>query len=159
MRKLILAVALFVASSTAAPSAARADIGIGIFLFEPTGLDIKLGLGPRTGLDIVLGISDIRGDESYGHVTYLVTPFVARGSGVLVPFRIGIGAAVFGVAENDVGVALRVPFELGFRFRSVDLEIYFEITPRLVFVGDNGDPNRDNAFFDLDAGFGLRFYF
>ena len=159
MRKLILAVALFLASSTAAPSAARADIGIGIFLFQPTGLDLKIGLGPRTGLDIVLGISDIRGDQSYGHLTYLVTPFVARSSGTLIPLRIGIGAALFGVAESDVGAALRVPFELGFRFRSVDLEIYFELTPRIVFVGDNQRRDNDNVFFDLDGGFGLRFYF
>lgn len=152
MRALILAALILAAASTAAPATARADVGIGIFLIQPTGLDIKLGLDARSGLDIVLGVADIDSDVSYGHITYLVTPFVGRGSSAIVPFRIGIGGAIFGLLEDNAGVALRVPLELGVRFRSVPFEIYGEVAFRVVFFNSNAD-------FDLDGGVGLRSYF
>jgi len=152
MRKLILAVLVFVAGSTATPSTARADIGIGIFLVQPTGLDLKLGLGARSGLDIVIGVENINNEVSYGHVTYLLTPFIAHGSDVIVPFRIGIGGALFGLVEDNIGAKLRVPLELGFRFRRTPLEIYGEIAFCITFFNSNAD-------FELDGGIGLRFYF
>jgi hypothetical protein len=151
MRKLILALLVMLA-----PATARADVGIGIFLGEPTGLDLKFGLASRSALDIVVGESSFReGRLSYGHLTYLITPFFGRGESVLIPLRLGIGAAMFGILDDDVNVGVRVPFEVGIRFRNNPLEIYGEIALLLVVV----DENDNNKFTNVQGGIGLRFYF
>ena len=88
MRRLTIAVLLAVLCTTAAPARAE-GFGIGFFLGDPTGLDLKIDLERRSSLDIVLGIYDFRGsrDFGYAHLTYLVTPHVARGRSVNVPLR------------------------------------------------------------------------
>ncbi len=150
MRKLAIAV-LFVL----VPAVARAEsIGIGLFVGEPTGFDLKVGLGRRSALDIVIGATSVRGGRTdYAHLTYLVTPFVARGGSVLVPFRLGIGVATLAVVDGNAHVAVRAPLEIGFRFRRTPLELYGEIAYKLVFVEE------DFVADDLDGGIGLRVYF
>ncbi len=156
IRKLVIIAALVFA---AAP--ARAEVGIGAFIGEPTGLDFKLDLARRSALDIVVGYyshwDHYDTDGAYGHVTYLVQPLVSHGSSVIVPLRIGIGAAIFDQAgrfDDDLNLAARVPFELGLRFRRTPLEIYFEIALKLTIL-DEFDNHRT---IDLDGGLGLRFY-
>jgi hypothetical protein len=158
IRKLaVIAVLLF----ASAPTAARAEVGIGIFVGEPTGLDLKLDLSRKSALDIVLGVYShydrFNDDSGYGHLTYLIQPMYANGDSVIVPLRIGIGVAVFddrGRYQDDLNVAARVPFEVGLRFRNTPLEIYFEIALKMTFV----DEDNDHPFVDLDGGVGLRFY-
>jgi hypothetical protein len=161
LRPLVLALAA-VAGIAATPAAARADagIGIGLFLGQPTGLDLKIDLAPRSALDIVLGYTDFDDDfeANYAHVTYLVTPFAARGRSVIIPFRLGIGAAFYddgGDFGDGMNVAVRAPFGLGIMFRSVPLELYGEIALKITFI-DEYD-NRDEV--DADGGIGFRIYF
>ena len=94
---------------------AQAEIGIGLFVGQPTGLDIKLGLQRKTALDIVVGWDDFDdGRSGYAHVTFLVNLTNVRGSDVIVPFRLGIGGAVFedgGDFGDDINVAVRAPLE------------------------------------------------
>ena len=151
MRKLTLALLVLLALS----SRARAEaIGIGLFLGEPSGLDIKVGLSAKSSIDIVVGQTSFRDNRTdYLHMTYLLTPFVARGRSVLVPFRIGIGAAAIGVVDDNAHAAVRVPLEIGFRFRRTPLEIYGEVALKGVFVEE------DFIKFDVDGGIGIRFYF
>ena len=158
IRKLVVIAALLFVS---APTAARAEVGLGIFVGEPTGLDVKLDLSRRSALDIVLGVYShydrFNDDSGYGHLTYLVQPMVAHGDSVVVPLRVGIGVAIFddyGRWNDDLNVAARVPFEVGLRFRRTPLEIYFEIALKMTFV----DEDNDHPFVDLDGGIGLRFY-
>lgn len=154
MRKLVLVTALAVLALPA--RAARADgFGIGFFLGEPTGLDLKIDLQRRSALDVVLGITSLRDrDPLYAHLTYLVTPFVGQGSAVRVPLRLGIGAAMYGTSD-DVNAGVRVPVELGLWFRRTPLEIYGELALLLTLIDDNDNYNR----LDLQGGGGLRFYF
>ena len=151
MRKHALAMLVLLALS----STARAEaIGLGLFLGEPSGLDIKVGLSARSSIDIVIGQSSFReGRTDYLHLTYLLTPFVARGRSVLVPFRIGLGAAAIGVVDDNAHMAVRMPLEIGFRFRRTPLEIYGEVALKGVFVEE------DFITFDVDGGIGIRFYF
>jgi len=158
MRTLVVLLALAVASP------ASADVGVGFFLGEPTGLDLKLGLGRRSALDVLVGYysgyDDGRhfDDGAYVHVTYLVTPVVGRGRSVLVPLRLGIGAAVFddaGRFDDHLHVAVRAPLEVALVFKKVPLELYFEVALKATVV-DRDDHHR---FLDLDGGIGLRFYF
>lgn len=136
---------------------ASADVGLGLFLGEPTGLDLKLGLGNRSGLDILAGWHEIYRDGyggDYAHVTYLVTPAVGHGRSVIVPFRIGIGVALIdsGVRfGDDLHVGVRAPLEIGFKFRHVPLELYGELSVLLVL--------QNSPFLDVDGGIGFRIYF
>ena len=83
---------------------------------------------------------------------YLVTPVVGQGDSVIVPLRLGIGAAVFG-DSNNIDFGVRFPLELGLRFRSAPLEIYGEIALMLAFV------HPDYSFVEVQGGIGVRFYF
>lgn len=155
MRKLILLALLF---AVASPATARAEVGVGVFVGEPLGLDLKIDLQRRSALDIVIGATSVRDggrDYSYAHLTYLVTPFVGRGSSVLVPLRLGIGGAIYGFMEEDLNLAVRAPFEIGLRFRRSPIEIYGEIALKLTLVREY--EQQDLA--DIDGGIGLRIYF
>ena len=158
IKKLVLVATLLFAF---APAPARAEVGFGIFVGEPTGIDFKLDIGRRSAIDILLGVYShydrFNDDSGYGHITYLVQPMVAHGDSVLVPLRVGIGVAIFddyGRFNDDLNVAARVPFEVGLRFRRTPVEIYFEIALKMTFI----DEDDDHRFIDLDGGIGLRFY-
>lgn len=154
MRKHLLAIVGFGLVVAARATPARADVGLGVFLGEPTGLDLKVGLGYRSGLDLVLGFTRLSSNaDGYGHVTYLVTPVVAQGDAVTVPLRVGIGGALFGT-RDDLEVAVRAPFEIGVRLRRSPLEFYGEIALAFVFV----DPANDLGL-DVQGGGGFRVYF
>jgi hypothetical protein len=154
MRTLFLTALVMIAT----PTAARADFGIGLFVGEPLGLDLKIDLERRQALDLLFGAVSVRDgsrDVSYAHFTYLVTPVVGHGRSVVVPLRFGIGAAMFGFTDGDVNLAARAPFEIALVFRRSPMEIYGEIALKLTFVrADNGD-----VVLDTDGGVGLRFYF
>jgi hypothetical protein len=154
MRKLLLITLVFGIALAARATPARADFGIGLFLGEPTGLDLKIGLSNRSDLDIVLGVNSYReGRANYGHLTYLVTPIVAAGSSVVVPIRFGIGAALYG-SSNNIDLAIRAPFELAIRMRRTPLEFYGELALALILFDDN-----DNLRIDLQGGLGFRLFF
>ena len=149
--------ATFLLAFLLAVPAARADVGLGLFLGEPTGIDLKIGTGPRSGLDILAGYHEIYRDNyggDYAHVTYVLTPAVGHGRSVIVPFRIGFGVALLDDGRrfgDNLHVGVRAPLEIGLRFRSVPLEIYGELSALLVF--------QDSPFLDLDGGVGFRIYF
>lgn len=152
MRK--LAISLVVLFALGAKPAHAEAIGIGLFLGEPSGLDLKVGLGAKSAIDVVIGATTFRDNRTdYFHLTYLLTPFFARGRSVIVPFRIGIGGAALGVVDGNAHFAVRVPLEIGFRFRRTPLEIYGEVAIKGTFVEE------DFIHFDADGGIGIRFYF
>lgn len=148
MKKLVLVLVL----RLLAGSARAESIGLGAFLGQPTGLDIKIGLQGRSALDIVIGVNQFNDPHlSYGHIQYLALLGVARGRTVNVPFRLGVGGAVIGVTDDNTVFAARVPFQLGLRFRRSPVEIYGEVAFVLVF--------NDDTDTDVDGGLGLRIYF
>lgn len=137
---------------------AHADVGLGVFVGEPTGLDLKLGLSARSGLDLVFGWDTYRDNrDHYAHVTYLATLLVGHGESVNVPLRLGVGGAIYddGSFNNGTNLAVRVPLQLGLRFRSAPIEIYGEVALKLTFI----DANNNNDDVDLDGGIGFRIYF
>ena len=154
MRRAIVTSVILAAVAVGAPRQARADVGLGLFLGEPSGLDLKIDLQRRSALDLVLGFSTFQdGRADYGHLTYLVTPVVGHGRSVWVPLRLGIGVAVFddGRFGDNVDVAVRAPLEVGLMFRSAPIELYGEIALFIPFVR--------GVDADLQGGIGFRLYF
>jgi len=154
MRKLLLTTVVFGLVATARTTPARADVGLGLILGEPTALDLKIGLDHRSALDIALGYTSFPRDgrDGYAHLTYLVTPLVAQGDALSVPLRLGIGGALFGSRDN-IYLAARAPLELGLRLRRTPLEFFLDVALELVFV------NPSNEFdLDVQVGGGFRVY-
>jgi hypothetical protein len=153
-----LASTLAAAALIAAPPAAHAGIGVGLFLGEPLGLTVKVDLKRKTALEFLAGVDDYdddRGRDGYGHLTFLVAPFVAKGESVLVPFRLGIGAAVYDDGgDDDIEVGVRAPFQLALQFRSTPLELYLEVSLLLELIDED-----DNDDLHVGAGLGFRIYF
>lgn len=151
--------AIVVAVMLCGVATAHADrgIGVGVFVGEPLGLDIKVGLQGRSNLDIVLGWTTYRdGRDAYGHVTYLATLGIAHGRAVTVPLRLGIGGAIYDDGSfNDLNLAVRAPLQIGLMFTSAPIELYGEVALKLTLV----DANNNNDDVDLDGGIGLRVYF
>jgi hypothetical protein len=155
MRKLLLTTLVFGIALAARATPARADFGLGLFLGDPTGLDLKIGLSNRSAIDVVLGVDTYRdGRANYGHLTYLVTPIVAHGDSVLVPIRFGIGAALYGT-RDDLDFAVRAPVELALRLRRTPLEFYGELALALTLF----DPDDENLQLDVQGGIGFRVFF
>lgn len=154
-RSLVLASLLLVAGAPAA----RADLGVGVFVGQPTGLDVKIGLERRTALDVVIGWDRLDdGRRGYVHATFLANLAVARGRSVRVPLRLGVGGAVYdggGDLGDETNVAVRAPIELGLLFRRTPLELYGELALKLTLV----DGGADDEAIDGDGGVGLRVYF
>jgi len=146
------------ATVIAAPPAAHAGIGVGLFVGEPLGLTIKADLKRRTAIEVLLGVDDYdndRGRDGYAHLTFLASPFVAKGESVLIPFRLGIGAAVYDDGgDDDVEVGVRAPFQLAFQFRSTPIELYLEISLLLELIDED-----DNDDLHFGGGLGFRMYF
>jgi len=153
-----IAAALATATVIAAPPAAHAGIGVGLFVGEPLGLTIKADLKRRTAIEVLLGVDDYdndRGRDGYAHLTFLASPFVAKGESVLIPFRLGIGAAVYDDGgDDDVEVGVRAPFQLAFQFRSTPIELYLEISLLLELIDED-----DNDDLHFGGGLGFRMYF
>src|SRR3569623_962656 len=157
MRKAIM-IALLCVAGTAPTASADQGVGVGLFVGEPLGLDLKLGLGFRSNLDIVIGWDTYRdGRDAYGHVTYLATLGVAHGQSVSVPFRLGIGGAIYddGSFNNGVNFAVRAPLEIGLKFHNAPIELYGEVALMLTLIDDNNNNND----VDLQGGIGFRVYF
>ncbi|MEZ4361071.1 MAG: hypothetical protein R3B48_12880 [Kofleriaceae bacterium] len=154
LRGFLAAAVVVAALASSAP--ARAEVGLGLFIGEPFGFDLKLDLQRNTSLDLLLGATTVRdGRANYGHLTYLVTPVVGRGRSVVVPLRLGIGGAFFdggGDFAEEVNLAVRAPLEIGLRFRRAPLELYGEVAVKITFL----DGRDNNATIDLDGGIGLR---
>jgi hypothetical protein len=157
--RLIAAAAVILVALVVAPQTARAEFGVGLFVGQPLGVTFKADLKRSTALEILLGESSWRDNRGeYGHLTFLATPFRARGNSVIIPFRLGIGVAIYddrgGNFGDDINIGVRAPFQVAFRFRN-PLELYFELSLLFTFLDEND--NRETV--DLDGGVGLRFYF
>jgi hypothetical protein len=154
MRRALVTSVILAAVAVGAPGQARADVGLGLFVGEPTGLDLLLDLQHRSALDLVIGVSTFRdGRADYGHLTYLVTPVIGHGRSVSVPLRLGIGVAVFdaGAFGDNLNVAVRAPLEVALKFHTAPIELYGEIALFIPFV--------HGVDADLQGGIGFRLYF
>src|SRR3569623_1882386 len=81
----------------------------------------------------------------------------AHGQSVSVPFRRGIGGAIYddGSFINGVNFAVRAPLEIGLKFHNAPIELYGEVALMLTLIDDNNNNND----VDLQGGIGFRVYF
>ena len=115
------------------------SIGIGIILFEPTGLSVKKWVDDSHAIDFALGWSLISSPNSlYVHMDYLWFGVVYYGLGARFQ-QLGSGSQI----------GLRVPIGVNILVRP--LEVFAEIGPIMNLV--------PNTSFSLGGGLGARLYF
>ncbi len=148
-------------SSNVAGEPGNSTFGIGLILGAPTGLSMELKLSGQSALDFAIGLNTFDDtDGGYFHFDYLVyLTDLSRGGSVAVPLYLGIGLAFWDpyrhFNNDDLNVALRVPFGLAIAFRTAPVQFFGELAVRVLFV----DQGYDDDTTDLTGGLGFRVYF
>lgn len=162
---LVLGITMFCCfNSSAAFGRTGGNLGLGIILFEPTGITFKNYVSPLNAWDGALGW-DID-DYLYVHADYLLhKKDVFREKAAAMSLHYGVGGRFIhrdddrkngkGAKANDDDddniVGARVPFGLDFTFDDMPLEIFAELALTLDIL-----PETD---FDLGIALGGRYFF
>lgn len=162
--KTMMAVAVTALFLAAPPARAAAygggDVGLGVTLGSPTGLDAKFGLGGVHSLDATFGVHFLLHDAVGIGVEYNAEVFsftagpthngLYLGAGGLFTF-LNHGLYHKHKDHTDVGFGVRVPFGVDFVFNRAPVNLFAEIAPGFTVVSNHG--------FDLlfDVAIGVRF--
>jgi hypothetical protein len=136
--------------------------GLGVQLGGPTGIAGKYYLGGRrNAIDFVVGaFSDDNAfeDDLYVHVNYhWHLEELTSGSGVTIPFRMGVGG-FFGTfdnwgaeVDNDVNLGARMPVGLDFDLETAPVQFWVEVGVGVSIF--------ERVGLHTDGGIGVRYYF
>lgn len=153
MKKAIIVTSLilvvFIGISEAKP---RGNVGLGIIVGEPTGIDLKVFLGDVNAIEGAVAWSLSGDNEFHLQVDYLYHFYewikVKKG---LLPVFLGIGGRIALRDNADDLLGIRIPFGLDYEFADGIFDVFGEIVPVL-----NLTPDTD---FDLEGAIGGRFWF
>jgi predicted sugar kinase len=143
----ILALGLGVQTWASADGIKTSSVAAGIFLGEPTGLTVRLGLAKNQSLEAKAAWSLVNTGNQSSSLTFQAN-YLFEFPGILViktedfPLYVGIGA------ETQLGSSasfnVRVPFGVFYRFKQIPLELNLEfglglqVFPATSFVGSGG---------------------
>ena len=138
------------------------DVGVGVMIGAPTGVDVKwwgdeynalhVGVGWLNGAGAVMAdwLYHFRGtisNLSFGDVTSSLTPYAGLG----LVANLGAGNNFFNHDTGSGGIGARVPLGLEFLPHGTPVGIYAEVTPGVVFT--------PSTFGFFMADLGGRYYF
>ncbi len=132
--------------------AARAEVGLGIVLGEPTGISFRTDTSATTFIDAAVAWSLDKPTYLLLHADHLwIKPKALDGLGIVyTDLYYGVGA-ILALPEKDVAAALRLPIGVTHKFKEPDLELFTELAIAFTVVPDTD--------FDLVGGIGLRWWF
>lgn len=167
-RVLVLSCVLFAALSSvqtgtsAAQSAEKGVIGVGLIIGEPLGVSAKLYLSDDTALDAAVG-GAILGGGIQAHADFLWHPWVLENrSNFVLPAYVGAGLRVLNHRAGTVGdfhIGIRAVAGLLFDFKTVPLDVFVEVAPSLDYIIARDDPDHAGFAIGVSAGLGARYYF
>lgn len=134
--------------------AADGPVGIGVFIGEPSGLNVELDLSETSWLDFKAAWSFAKGAGDHvilqANYEQAFPAMLAIETETFTPF-VGAGALVDLGSANGVSFGIRVPGGLSYRFRQVPLELFLELGLDLAIVPE----------FDVfgSGGLGIRYRF
>jgi hypothetical protein len=151
LQNLVLAALLLVSFLPKAEAARR--FGLGIVVAGPTGLTAEYIYAKNRDVSAALGW----GDESF-HLNldhHWNQPNLIKADGVPINIYFGAGLRWISWSHNDddsgQSIGLRAPFGVQHIFRSVPIQIFFELAPVLLLV--------DHTGFEIDIALGARYFF
>lgn len=145
------------------PFSANKTFGFGLIIGEPIGLTAKYYLSESTALDFALGEYDrFREDDDLGvHIDFLWHPVViGTADPFVIPLYIGLGGRIVGDDDDglrdddDIDLGIRAPLGVALDFNRVPIDVFFELAIVIDLIDDDDDDS-----VDLDAAFGVRYYF
>ncbi len=131
--------------------AARGDLGLGIMLGNPTGINGKYWLDDDKAIDAGFGLSLGRGSDVSMHSDYLWHKRDAFYFNDVHPLDLYYGVGGRMEFEHDIEIGLRAPVGLAYRVEEKGADMFAEVAPVLDFVTRTG--------LELHLVFGARFYF
>lgn len=147
MRKVLVLAALLAAGCTGRAK----PFGVGFIVGSPEGVSIKGWTETQTA--VVAAFAWPGDDFYYMHLDYLFHNFNAlRADEGDFALYLGVGGrALFVDAPADDVIGVRFPFGIEYIIEGGYLDIFLEVVPTLVI-----SPGSD---VDVDAGFGIRYFF
>lgn len=125
----ILASCLLVAAASAAQSG---KVGVGLVLFEPSGLTAKIWLGRSAALAGGIGWSAEENHYLHLHADFLFFRYsLAADRNLILNFYLGAGGKV--VFRDSDNAWFRFPLGVDFLLRKSPLNFFFEIVPSFNF--------------------------
>mgnify|MGYP006928362950 CR=1 FL=1 len=156
--------ALAMAALAMAPRAASAQdkgFGLGVVLGDPSGLSFKGYIGPTAAIDGALGLGFLDAHHIAAYIDFLWEWQLASWNPANLALYLGVGPKVGRFSNHEhhqdhrghdeVRVGARAPVGVAFQFRRAPVDAFVEIAAGLWVA--------DHARFDLDAGFGVRYWF
>jgi len=133
MTKRVLVFVLFLLAAGAVASAAGPGRrGIGLILFEPSGLSAKAWLGRSAALAGGIGWSAEENHYLHLHADFLFYSHrLASDRNLDLDFYLGAGGKV--IFRDDDNAWFRVPLGLDFLLRKSPLNFFFELVPSFNF--------------------------
>jgi hypothetical protein len=149
-----IAIAVVILASLSAAAYGKSDLGVGLSLGEPTGLNVKYWLNDTEAIDGGAGWSFSGHDSLQIHGDYLFHRFdiIASEEGTdRVPLYYGIGARIKAEDSHDRTVfGIRVPLGVSYLFADAPFDLFAEIVPILDLTPD--------VDLGLNIAIGFRFY-
>jgi hypothetical protein len=117
---------------SAASAAQPAKVGVGLILFEPSGLTGKAWLSRSAALAGGIGWSAEENHYLHLHLDFLFYRYrLAADKNLDLDFYLGAGAKI--VFRDSDNAWLRVPLGLDFLLRKTPLNFFFEVVPSFNF--------------------------
>jgi hypothetical protein len=151
-KTMVLTTLLVVALGGVAEAKPRGNVGLGIIVGEPTGIDLKVFVGEANAIEGAVAWSLSGDNEFHIQVDYLYHFYewikVSKGS---LPVFLGVGGRIALRDNQDDLFGVRIPVGLAYEFAEGIFDVFGEIVPVL-----NLTPDTD---FDFEGAIGLRFWF
>lgn len=151
-KTVVITTLLLVALVAVAEAKPRGNVGLGIIIGEPTGIDLKVFLGEVNAIEGAAAWSLSGNNEFHLQVDYLYHFYdwikVEKG---LLPVFFGVGGRLVLRENADDLLGIRFPVGLTYEFAGGVFDVFGEIVPVL-----NVTPDTD---FDLEGAIGVRFWF
>jgi hypothetical protein len=146
----LLLAAVFAPSNALAQSG---DLGVGVVLGEPTGVNFKYWISQSSAVDGGAAWSIGKHDSLELYADYLSHRFdLFKAKTGKLPLHFGLGGRlVLEDEDDDSRLGVRIPIGLSYLLVDEPLEFFLEIAPILDLVPETK--------FDLNGGIGVRYYF
>ncbi len=154
-RRPVFALLVVLALISLAPFAAardrgKGDLGLGLILGDPAGVNLKYWTGATTALGA--SVSWAVGTEKafHAHLDYLFHDFdMFKVKSGRLGLYYGVGGRLKTNGETRVGI--RIPLGVTYIFERAPLDVFFEVAPLLDVIPETKG--------DVQGGVGVRLYF
>lgn len=151
MKKLYIAILLFIALSSSINYAQSYGFGLGVILGSPTGLSAKYWTSRTNAFDFGLGYAFEKKSKMHLHIDYLFHSFNVFRTSTNIALHYGPGLRLKFREDDNARFGFRGVLGLVWIPRGSKVDVFIEIAPIMDLI-----PATE---FSINGGIGLRFFF